>query len=88
MPRNQLTRHRKGWDNVAARTAAGYEYAQVRHTKSFLGICGGIWGREPKERPSGAKALVHFAAFSAPFDCAQGRLSKSCPDTKRVFDAG
>jgi hypothetical protein len=45
--------------------------------------------KEPLEKycgeanlPSGAKAHVDLIAFAAPFDCAQGRLLKSCPVTK------
>jgi hypothetical protein len=44
----------------------------------------GIHGEIAGERPSGAKAHADFAILAAPFDYAQGRLLKSCPDTKRL----
>jgi hypothetical protein len=35
---------------------------------------------------SGAEAQSHFKDFAAPFDHAQGRLLKSCPDTSFFFE--
>ena len=43
---------------------------------------GHSWVQAYEEHPAGAEAHADIAALAAPFDCAQGRLLKSCPVTK------
>jgi hypothetical protein len=51
--------------------------------RAFLSFTRGLKPPPPSVSPSaGAKARVIFWPFSAPFDSAQGRLLKSCPDTE------